>query len=137
MILVDSGAWFALYVPNDKHHQAANAWRHSNDQQLVTTDYLVTETLNLFVARRETQRARRLGESLLSGSAARLVRVTPEDIDSAWNVFRRYVDKEWSFTDCVSFVVMERLGLRTAFAFDDHFRQHGGFTVVPHVSAAA
>lgn len=41
------------------------------------------------------------------------------------------VDKQWSFTDCTSRVVMERLGIQKVFAFDDHFRQFGTVTVVP------
>jgi predicted nucleic acid-binding protein len=45
-------------------------------------------------------------------------------------VFQRFHDKEWSFTDCTSRVVMQRLGIQRAFAFDDHFRQFGTVTVV-------
>ncbi|MEX2015753.1 MAG: hypothetical protein WD873_03880 [Candidatus Hydrogenedentales bacterium] len=50
---------------------------------------------------------------------------------NAWDVFRRYDDKRWSFTDCTIRVVMERLGVTTAFAFDAHFRQFESVTVVP------
>jgi len=57
--------------------------------------------------------------------------LTPQDIRDAWHVFERYLDKDWSFTDCTSKVVMERLGITTAFAFDQHFRQFGTVTVVP------
>jgi len=46
-------------------------------------------------------------------------------------LFRDYADKRWSFTDCTSKVVMERLGIRTAFAFDHHFKQFGDVKVVP------
>ena len=46
-------------------------------------------------------------------------------------MMRQYQDKGWSFTDCVSRVIMQRLDIRTAFAFDDHFRQFGTVTVVP------
>lgn len=34
-------------------------------------------------------------------------------------------DKSYSYTDATSFAIMGRLGLRTAFAFDPHFRQFG------------
>jgi predicted nucleic acid-binding protein len=57
--------------------------------------------------------------------------VTQEDILQAWEVYQSYHDKAWSFTDCVSLVVMERLGIKTAFAFDKHFRQFGTVAVVP------
>jgi predicted nucleic acid-binding protein len=53
------------------------------------------------------------------------------EILRAWEVFRHFADKEWSFTDCTSKVVMEDLGIDTAFTFDHHFRQFGSVTVVP------
>lgn len=53
------------------------------------------------------------------------------EILAAWDVFRRYADKQWSFTDCTSKVVMEKLGIRKAFAFDRHFAQFGSVEVVP------
>lgn len=30
------------------------------------------------------------------------------DFDAAWEVFQKFEDKAWSFTDCTSRVVMER-----------------------------
>ncbi len=50
---------------------------------------------------------------------------------NAWEIFSRFRDNEWSFTDCVSRVVMGRLGISVAFAFDEHFRQFGTVSVVP------
>jgi predicted nucleic acid-binding protein len=57
--------------------------------------------------------------------------VTKEDVLAAWEVFRRFRDKDWSFTDCVSYAVMQRLQITTAFSFDHHFTQFGTITVVP------
>ena len=42
-----------------------------------------------------------------------------------WSLFKRFADKEFSFTDCTSFVLMRRLGLHEALAFDGHFTQAG------------
>lgn len=39
--------------------------------------------------------------------------------------------KEFSFTDCTTFAVMERLKIPAAFTFDEHFRQYGRFKVYP------
>jgi uncharacterized protein len=39
-------------------------------------------------------------------------------------------DKRYTLTDCLSFVIMRRLGITEALATDDHFRQEG-FTVLP------
>ena len=54
-----------------------------------------------------------------------------DKLQPAFEIFRKFEDKRWSFTDCVSRVVMEELKISTAFAFDDHFRQFGMVTVVP------
>ena len=57
--------------------------------------------------------------------------LSQEEEQKLSRLFRDYHDKEWSFTDCTSFVVMERLGVTRAFAFDDHFRQFGKATILP------
>ena len=77
------------------------------------------------------QRAVRIDAALLAEEIADLVWVRPNDVQHAWETFRRYEDKGWSFTDCVSRVVTQRLGIEQAFAFDEHFRQFGIVTVVP------
>ena len=51
--------------------------------------------------------------------------------DGAIGLVRRFRDKNWSFTDCTSRMVMEKLAIGTAFAFDQHFRQFGTVSVVP------
>src|SRR5262249_22181930 len=125
MIFVDTGAWFAAFVPNDPDHAAADAWMVGNTEALITTDYVVDEFLTLMKIRGEYGRAIHIGESLMNEAIARLEWVSPADVREAWTVYRNFSDKDWSFTDCVSRVIMERLGVRTAFAFDEHFRQFG------------
>jgi hypothetical protein len=62
---------------------------------------------------------------------ASVYHVSRADVAAAWRVFQKFSDKDWSFTDCVSKVVMEKLGLTVAFAFDHHFRQFGTVQLVP------
>jgi predicted nucleic acid-binding protein len=71
------------------------------------------------------------GEALLLQRVARAEHLTVDDIASAWEGFRQYHDKDWSFTDCTSKVVIERLGIAVAFAFDSHFEQFGTVVRVP------
>jgi predicted nucleic acid-binding protein len=66
VILVDTGAWFAAFVPNDPDHLAADAWLATNAEPLVTTDYVIDELLTLLKMRGEYQRALRLGTSLFA-----------------------------------------------------------------------
>lgn len=131
MILVDTSAWYATMVSNARHHEEAIAWFRENRMPLFVTDYIVDETLTLFRARGQDQQALIVGEGFFSQKLAALELVTTEDRLEAWRLFRDYADKRWSFTDCTSKVVMERLGIRTAFVFDHHFKQFGGIEVVP------
>ncbi len=131
MIFVDTGGWFAAYIPSDPDHRVAKAWFVANRIQLVTTDYVIDELLTLARARGESRRAIGLGTQLMAGELCEIEFVRPGDFARAWDLFVRFDDKAWSFTDCVSRVVMDRLGINVAFAFDAHFRQFGTVTVVP------
>jgi predicted nucleic acid-binding protein len=131
MIFVDTGAWFALLVPEDCDHQPAQSWLERNIQPLVTTDYVIDELLTLLRRRGQAAGAIKAGQTLLAEEIARLAWVSPADVRQGWDYFRQYDDKGWSFTDCVSRAVIERLGIRQAFAFDRHFRQFGTLDVVP------
>ena len=130
-IFVDTGAWFARIVTYDRDHPAAREWFDLNTHSLITTDYIIDELLTLLKIRGEYRRALEIGPSLLNGDVCDLEFVTRDDIKESWRVFSTYQDKGWSFTDCVSLVVMERLGVTTAAAFDDHFHQFGTVKVVP------
>ncbi len=72
MIFVDTGAWFASIVPWDANHAAAVAWLSQNRQPLVTTDFILDETLTLLRVRKETDRALALGEQIVTGQLAEL-----------------------------------------------------------------
>jgi predicted nucleic acid-binding protein len=57
VIFVDTGAWFATFVPNDVHHVAAASWFAQNTEPLITTDYVLDEVLTLLQVRGEFARA--------------------------------------------------------------------------------
>jgi predicted nucleic acid-binding protein len=68
------------------------------------------------------------GESILRDIAAsrtRVIRVRAQDEERARAILFRYEDKDFSFADAISFVVMERVGIQYAFTFDHHFEQYG------------
>jgi len=132
VIFVDTSAWFAGSVPSDSNHRPARNFLAATDPQLlVTTDYVFDEYLTLLKVRGEATRAIELGRRILEESVCRLIWVEKQDVFKAWTVFESYRDKGWSFTDCVSRAVIERLGIVEAFAFDEHFRQFGNVTIVP------
>jgi len=92
-----------------------------NRLPLVTTDYIFDEALTLIRTSLGHGEAVEFAKKLLASRLARLVSVTEEDKERAWEIFQRYDDKVLSFTDCTSFAVMERLEIDTAFAVDHDF----------------
>lgn len=80
MIFVDTGALFAYVVPDDEHYREAQAWVRQNRVPLITTDYIVDETLTLLRARGQAARAESLGALLFGGKLASLYYLSQEDI---------------------------------------------------------
>ncbi|MCS6909800.1 MAG: PIN domain-containing protein [Anaerolineales bacterium] len=135
-IFADSGFWLAVYAANDKYSKVAQATFRSLAGQRVTffvTDYIFDETLTLLMTRLGHSYARQWwGEWLLTDNHVRFIRIDPEQWNDAWELFKRYDDRGFSFTDCTSFVVMRQLKLRDVFTFDQHFKQMG-FRLWPQI----
>ena len=131
MIFVDTGAWFASAMPSDRDHQAAVRWLSQNIQPLITTDYVIDETLTLLKARGQMGRATALGEQFFRGALVTVYYLTEADVRQSWQLFLQFSDKDWSFTDCASKALIDKLHLTQAFAFDHHFHQFGSVEVVP------
>lgn len=131
MIFVDSGGWFASVVADDADHEKAKNWLNENKKPLFTTNYIIDETLTLPRARGENQKALEIGKLFFDGLLANVYYLNEEDIFYAWEIFQKFSDKDWSFTDCSSKYVCEKFGISQAFSFDKHFRQFGTVTIVP------
>ena len=78
MIFVDTGAWYASLVPIDPNHEKAVAWLTTNRSPLVTTDYVIDETLTLLRARGERQRALLVGSRFFSGTSHKYISSRPQ-----------------------------------------------------------
>jgi predicted nucleic acid-binding protein len=128
---VNTSAWVAIMDTSEDYHQgAARFWAglKSTPVKLVTSDGVLDESytpLRLSLGRRA---AIALHE-IVQQSKVFAVAAVGKDVltlraQDATRT-RRYGDKEWSFTDCSSLVLMLRLGLAEAFTFDEHFGQMG------------
>jgi len=93
-VFVDTGAWFARFVPYDRDHGAARDWFDQNLRPLVTSDYVIDELLTVLKVRGEYQRALVVGPSLFNGDICDLEWVTEADVNDAWQVFSTYRDKQ-------------------------------------------
>jgi predicted nucleic acid-binding protein len=130
-IFVDTSAWDAIADSADAYHLAALRCKNemAGRYRLVVTDYVLDELYTLLLMNIGYQRAVAFKcqlDALAQEGVLKVVWISEEIAAEAWRVFERFnVDKEWSFTDCVSYTVMKRLGINEAFAFDHHFVQMG------------
>lgn len=127
-LFIDSSAWIALFDAGDANHERAKVFfTPENLQGLglvpLTSNFIFAEVYAYFC--RAPLAAVTVGEAMRSSKVLRYIRVTPADEEAAWELAQKYRDKDFSFVDCLSFALMERLGCQKAFAFGRHFRQMG------------
>jgi uncharacterized protein len=133
-VFVDTGAFFALAAAEDAAHlpsQEIFGRAERERWQLVTTNAVVYETHALLLTRARDGRARALEFlAAIRSSRCRVERIRKADEASAFALLGSHDDKGYSFCDALSFVVMERLHIKEAIAFDRHFRQYGRFVIL-------
>ncbi len=88
------------------------------------------ETLTLLKDRCGSEVAISFRRDLEASPTVRVLWVEKENEAQAWRIFQARKDKEYSFTDCTCFALMEAHAIKNVFAYDKHFRQHG-FNMLP------
>ena len=127
---VDTAGWFAYARADDPNHDPVQGALEHWEGRLVTSNYIFDEVITLIRMRVGYRPARTIGELLRDPRLIDLPRATNDDEQEAWRLFCHHTDKAYSFTDCVSFAMMRRLGIETAITTDKHFHQ-AGFQVQP------
>ncbi|MCL4516377.1 MAG: PIN domain-containing protein [Firmicutes bacterium] len=130
-VFVDTCAWVAFFNEDDPNHELVEQFFSNFSLPLLTSNYIFDEALTLIRSRLGHKEAMDLGTIIRDKKTTILERVLPEDEEMAWRIFCRYDDKAFSFTDCTSFALMERLGIIMAFTFDQHFKQYGNLICLP------
>lgn len=130
-VFLDSSFWIAFRDARQTHHSAARArvadlFRART--QFVSTAYVFAEVHATFA------RSQRVRETIIAdfweNPLLHLAEVTNADHLAAIELLRHHADKSYPFCDAISFVIIRRLAIARVAAFDEHFRQFGGFEVL-------
>lgn len=132
-VFVDTGGWMACSDRADPAHAPCRAARDGAleaGQTLITTDFVIDETLTLIRFRLGLSAANAWWQQIDGSARLRWERVESDRFERARHLFFQYRDKDLSFTDCTSIAVMRELKLTAVITTDRHF-QHVGFDVLP------
>jgi predicted nucleic acid-binding protein len=127
-VFVDTGAWIALAVTHDPlHGRARTAWERlrGSGVRLFTSIPVVIETFT-FLDRNATRKVALTWKDAITEMQRLVVlECRSADLEEAWTVFESSNLHKLSLVDAMSFALMRREDLRTAFAFDHHFVSAG------------
>jgi predicted nucleic acid-binding protein len=134
-VFADTGYWVSIVNRHDELHAKAKDACASLGPHLQVTSEMVLTELAAFFSVRGAQLRQAVVELIRSIRANPNIRVVPQtslQFQDALALYEQSSDKEWSLTDCASFLVMRELGITEALAYDEHFGQAGFVALLRH-----
>jgi predicted nucleic acid-binding protein len=123
---------------DDPLHKAAIGYYKkivADGYSLLLTNFIIAETHVLLLKNTHSIAVGLQWLDEVAYKAFNVVRPSEYDETQSIHILKKYHDKAWSFTDALSFQVMERLHIKYYFSFDNDFRQIGKFMDITHYLA--
>lgn len=121
----DTSYFLALLIPADINHGVARRWAEANRIPLIVSEYVLLEVGNFL----SPLPARRLfgpfWRALRADNRMTVVPASSDLLARGTELYEARLDKPWSLTDCISFVIMKEHGIQDALTADHHFEQAG------------
>jgi len=128
MIFADTGAWVARFSVRDQYHKiASELWSglKVSGERITTSDSVFVETVSLLTRKIGPHAANEAGRFMQNWKALQIIRASREDETAALLLLKKFADQDIGFVNCLSFVLMRRSRISTAFTFDRHFELAG------------
>jgi predicted nucleic acid-binding protein len=129
-IFADTHFYVALLSRRDKQHRRAREWATQQRSRILTTEFVLLEVANFCRTQRDRQKFAAFATALKTNPVTTIVPCESVWFQRGLDRFASRSDKEWSLTDCISFVVMEENGMTEALTEDHHFAQAGFRTLL-------
>jgi len=127
-VFADTGYWVALLNPADELHSIARDVSQAlGPARIYTTEMVLVEVANLLGTKGRTFRSlvQQAITNLRQNPNVTIEPQTSVTFRAALDSYATHQDKDWSLTDCASFLTMREKGITEAFAHDRHFEQAG------------
>ena len=124
-VFADTYYFLALINVKDAAHQRALRFSQSHNNPILTTSWILTELADgLSAVAHRPIFAKKLTE-LHNDQDTTIVPFSELLFSKGIDLYFARPDKDWSLTDCISFVVMQQYALKEALTADRHFEQAG------------
>ena|SRR5205823_6455496 len=120
-VFADAFYFLALLSPKDAAHQRALDFTRNYTGRMFTTTWVLTEVADALAKPTQRSIVGQFLEELSAKKAMRIVATSDALFQAGVVLYRSRPDKEWSLTDCISFVVMQQEGITEALTGDHHF----------------
>jgi hypothetical protein len=124
-VFADTSYYGALLNPMDELHGRALSWSREHAGPVVLTEFILLELGNALCRAGSRGRLVEFIRFLRTDPSTTVVPLSKELLNAGWELYAARLDKDWSLTDCMSFVVMKKEGLTEALTADRHFEQAG------------
>jgi len=128
-VFADTYFFLALVNYSDPGRPSAAKFAAYSDLRIVTTWPVLLEFADGMCAHGRRHLAVSMIKSYRQNPKTELLPISETQIDVGLRLFAQRPDKDWSLTDCISFVAMEEHGITEALTADKHFEQ-AGFTAL-------
>jgi uncharacterized protein len=120
----DTSFYLALLDERDGLHERALAESKLN-RPLVTTEFIILELGNACARAEDHEDFLTVLAGMRASSRTTIVPLDPQVLQRGLDLFTSRADKNWSLTDCTSFVVMHDRAIQEGLTSDRHFDQAG------------
>ena len=124
-VFADTAYFLALLNRDDALHGEALRVTDQGGFTMVTTAWVMTELADAYSSACHREGFLRFYRFLKGDPRTELIEASAEQFDKGIELYSRRLDKDWSLTDCISFVVMKDRGIQDALTGDHHFEQAG------------
>jgi len=128
MIFIDSSAFYLIINKSERLHKIAKKTFNKiilDNDILVTSDYIIDETLTLVSRKWGKYYAIEFWDSIKNSDILKVMKLSERQFYKTIDLFRKYKDHNFSFTDYSCFIIMNDLKINKVFTFDKHFLNFG------------
>jgi hypothetical protein len=124
-VFADTFYCLALLHTDDSAHEAAKAISIGLRVRIITTAWVLAEVANTFSAAYRRCSVVALFEAITNDPDVTIVPPSQQLFEAGVEFYARHDDKDWSLTDCISFLVTKEHGILDVLTGDHHFEQAG------------